>query len=104
MQAGRITTGPLFRPVDRHGRVRDRALSGEAIAAIAKRAVKRAALDPATSAGHLLRAGFCTQAACSGATAFDIMRQTHHRSVATVSRYVRDAQLFRDAPAGKLGL
>jgi hypothetical protein len=32
------------------------------------------------------------------------MRQTGHRSLAVVSRYVREAQLFRDAPASKLGL
>ena len=40
----------------------------------------------------------------NGATAFDIMRQTGHRSVAIVSRYIREAELFRDSPASKLGL
>ncbi len=49
-------------------------------------------------------AGFATQAARNGASAFDIMRQTGHRSITTVSRYVRDALIFRDAPASKLGL
>ena len=48
-------------------------------------------------------AGFATQVARNGGTAFNIMRQTGHRSIGTVYRYVRDAQIFRDAPAGKLG-
>jgi hypothetical protein len=33
-----------------------------------------------------------------------MMRQTGHRPAAMVSRSVRDAQFFRDAPASKLGL
>ena len=72
--------------------------------AILKRAVARAGFDPAGFAGHSLRAGFATQAARNGASAFDIMRQTGHKSITTVSRYVRDAQIFRDAPASRLGL
>ena len=72
--------------------------------AILKRAVKRAGFAPEEYAGRSLRAGFATQAARNGASAYDIMRQTGHRSITTVSRYVRNAQIFRDAPASKLGL
>ena len=67
-------------------------------------AVARAGFDPKEFAGHSLRSGFATQAARNGASAFDIMRQTGHRSITTVSRYVRDAQIFRDASASRLGL
>ena len=42
-------------------------------------------LQDAPFAGHTLRASFATQAARNGVTAFDIMRQTGHRSIATVS-------------------
>ena len=104
IESGSITRGPLFREVDRHGRVGARRLHSDSVGAILKRAVARAGFDPAKFGGHSLRAGFATQAARNGATAFDIMRQTGHRSLATVSRYVREAQIFRDAPAGKLGL
>ncbi len=102
--AAGVTEGPLFREIDRHGNVGARALHRDSIGAILKRAVERAGFDPAEFAGHSLRSGFATQAARNGASAFDIMRQTGHRSIATVSRYVRDAQIFRDAPASKLGL
>ncbi|WP_124846798.1 site-specific integrase [Acidipila sp. EB88] len=99
-----ITGGPLFRPVSRSGHIRNTTLHPDSVGAIVKRVVARAGFDPSAFAGHSLRAGFATQAARNGATAFDIMRQTGHRSVNTVSRYIREAQLFRDSPAGKLGL
>jgi integrase len=98
------THAPVFRAVDRHGNVRAAALDPNSIARIVKCALVRAGYPPANYAGHSLRAGFATQAARNGATAFDIMRQTGHRSVAIVSRYIREAELFRDSPASKLGL
>ena len=94
----------VFRAVDRHGNVRATPLDPNSIAKILKRALVRAGYAPEGYAGHSLRAGFATQAARNGATAFDIMRQTGHKSVAVVSRYIREAELFRDSPASKLGL
>ncbi len=104
IEAAGITEGPLFREIDRHGTVSIRALHRDSVGAILKKAVARAGFDPKEFAGHSLRSGFATHAARNGASAFDIMRQTGHRSITTVSRYVRDAQIFRDAPASKLGL
>ncbi len=95
---------PLFPAVSRTGTIRAEALHPNSIAKILKRAVTRAGYDPSGFAGHSLRAGFATQAARNGASAFAIMQQTGHRSIATVARYVRDATLFADTPAGKLGL
>jgi integrase len=102
--AARITAGPLFRAVDRHGRAGAAGLHADSVGTIIKRAVSRAGFDPEAFAGHSLRAGFATQAARNGATVFDIMRQTGHRSVQTVARYVREAQIFHDSPAQRLGL
>ncbi len=104
LEAAGIVEGALFREVDRHGTVGELGIHRDSVGAILKRAVARAGFDPKGFAGHSLRAGFATQAARNGASAFDIMRQTGHRSITTVSRYVRDAQIFRDAPASKLGL
>ncbi len=104
LEAAGIVSGALFREVDRHGKVGELGIHRDSVGGILKRAVARAGFDPAGFAGHSLRAGFATQAARNGASAFDIMRQTGHRSITTVSRYVRDAQIFRDAPASKLGL
>ncbi len=40
----------------------------------------------------------------NGSTELAIMRQTGHRSLATLRRYIRDSSLFGDNAAGKLGL
>jgi integrase len=99
-----ITSGPLFRSVNRHGRVTSRALSGGDIARRIKLACARCGLDPALYAGHSLRSGHATMAAISGASERAIMAQTGHRSVMMVRRYIRDGNLFRDNSGGKLGL
>jgi site-specific recombinase XerD len=102
--AARLTDGPAFRAVDRHGRVGAGPLNAGSIARIVKRAAEAAGLDPANYAGHSLRAGFATQAFLNGVTEVSIMRQTRHKSLNTLRKYIRDRSLFRDNPAAKLGL
>jgi site-specific recombinase XerD len=99
-----IVDGPLFRSITRHGTVQPRRLSGIDVARIVKKLAKRAGLDAAKYAGHSLRAGHATSAAIAGASERSIMAQTGHRSVQMVRRYIRDASLFRENSAGKLGL
>jgi integrase len=79
-------------------------VSGIDVARIVKKLVERAGLDTAKYAGHSLRAGHATSAAIAGASERSIMNQTGHRSVQMVRRYIRDAHLFRENSAGKLGL
>jgi hypothetical protein len=55
-----------------------------------------AGLDPATFAGHSLRAGFLTSAAEHGASVFKMMEVSRHRSVDTLRGYVRRANLFKE--------
>ena len=86
LEAVDIVYGALFREVDRDGKVGEVGIHRESVGAILKRAVTRAGSDPAGLAGHSPRAGFATQAARNGAGAFDVMRQTGHRSITTVSR------------------
>ncbi len=102
--AAGIEEGPLFRPVDRWGALRPAGrLSGRAVALVVQRAARRVGLDPAALAGHSLRAGFCTEAARAGASERAIMRQTGHKSTATVRGYIREGSMFLDhAGAGLL--
>ena len=79
-------------------------LSGRAVAEAVKRAAARAGVDPATVSGHSLRAGFATQAAMSGAAERAIARQTGHRNLQTLRKYIREGTLFRENAATKLGL
>jgi len=99
-----ISNGPVFRPVDRHGRIGQRVLSERAVGLIIKRAAERAGLDGALYSGHSLRAGFVTAATAGGAPERVIVEQTGHRSLATVRRYSgRWSHLDRHA-ADYLGL
>jgi integrase len=104
IESASLVEGPLFRPIDRHGRVGVARLYGIDVARVIKKLAARAGLDPVKFAGHSLRAGHATAAAIAGASERSIMNQTGHRSVQMVRRYIRDGRLFRDNSAGKLGL
>lgn len=104
LEMAAITSGPLFRSINRHGQVQAGRLGGLDVARVVKKLAERAGLDPAKYAGHSLRAGHATAAAIAGATERSIMKQTGHRSVQMVRRYIRDGSLFRENSAGKLGL
>ena len=97
-----IEAGPVFRPVDRHGRVASERLSGEAVSLIVKERVAAAGIDPAGFSGHSLRAGFATSAVQAGVSTLKIRSQTGHASDAMLARYVRDGELFVDNAAGAL--
>lgn len=101
--AATIAAGPLFRSVDRQGRI-GASLSEKAVALVVKRRAERAGMDPALLSGHSLRVGLATSAAAHGFEERDIQRQTRHRSVAGLRRYVRDGGLFRANVSGEGGL
>jgi hypothetical protein len=65
-----------------------------------KKAAERVGIDAASLAGHSLRSGLATTAARNGASGAPIMRQTGHRSVKMVRRYIREGSLFRDYASG----
>jgi integrase len=90
--------GPVFLNQS-GGRLGDRS-----VALIVKRAVSRIGLDPAEFGGHSLRAGFATSAAKAGAPERAIMRQTGHRSLPMLRRYIRDGELFTENAAAVVGL
>ena len=99
-----ITAGPVFRAIDRRGLASGKALHADSVAYLVKRAAGRAGFEAGQYAGHSLRAGLATQAAMNGASELAIMKQTGHRSLTTVRKYIREGSLFRDNAATKLGL
>jgi integrase len=100
--ASGIVERSLFRPVDRHRRVHDARLSGEAVSLIVRERVAAAGLDPTRYSGHSLRAGLATSAAQAGVPTWRIRAQTRHASDAMLSRYIRDGELFKGNAAGAL--
>ncbi len=103
LDASGITSGPLFRPIALGGKMSANRLSDRSVALIVKRSLP-ADRDAKKYAGHSLRAGLVTAAASGGASVKAIMRQTGHRSLATVMRYIREASLFRGNALSSTGL
>jgi site-specific recombinase XerD len=104
LEASRIEDGSLFRPVNRHGQVRNARLSDWAVAEVVKRSLKAAGKSARGYSGHSLRAGLVTQAAMGGASERSIQDQSGHRSLIVMRRYIRDGSLFRENAAAKVGL
>ncbi len=102
LSASGITESAIFRPVDRHGRVQNARLSGEAISILVRERIAAAGLDSMGYSGHSLRAGLATSAAQAGVSTWRIKAQTRHASEAMLARYIRQGELFTDNAAGAL--
>jgi integrase len=107
LELSKISTGPLFRKVNRGGAVERTRLSADAVRQILLKRAARAGLKGTLAepvSPHGLRAGFVTTAYRNGVPDEEIMGHTRHRSLTTMRSYVRRAKLSRESPAGKLGL
>ena len=109
LQAGREATGaplagPVFRKVDRWGRLWETGLTSGAVAKLVKRAASRAGLNAALYSGHSLRAGFATTAARAGKHERSIMAHTRHKSERVLREYIREGALFDENPTDDIGL
>lgn len=102
LQASGITTGALFRRVNRYDQLLPQRLTAQSVALIVKQRAKHAGFDPKALSGHSLRAGFATNASNRGASASSIRGQTGHKTDAMLQRYIRNSQLFSDNPNLKI--
>ncbi len=97
-----IEDGAVFRSVNRWGHVSPSRLTDHSVARVVKRSAKAVGLDPRKFAGHSLRAGFATSAARAGKSERAIMKQTGHKSVVMVRKYIREGSLFSENAAAGL--
>jgi integrase len=95
---------PLFRSVNQAQIIQSGRLCAAAVALVVKRYTRAAGLDATQYAGHSLRAGLATAAAAADVSERVIMKQTRHRSVQMVRRYIREGDLFRENAAARIGL
>lgn len=105
--AAELTEGPIFRKVNRGGRVEAARLTPDGVRQILlKRAAQGGVQGTLTEpvSPHGLRAGFVTTAYRNGVPDEEIMGHTRHRSLTTMRSYVRRTKLSQSSPAGKLGL
>jgi site-specific recombinase XerD len=98
-----ITVGPIFRSINKAGRISATRLSDRSVSDIVKAHAARIGLDARMYSAHSLRSGFLTSAAANGATIFKMMDVSRHKSADSLRGYVRDAELFKNhAGAGLL--
>lgn len=102
--AAAIVDGPVFRRVDRHGRISPSRLGSKAVAGVVKACAELTGLDPGIYGGHSLRSGLITTAIKVGKSEHLVMRQSRHKSIAVFRTYVRDVDLFSENAAAGIGL
>lgn len=103
LERAAISTGPVFRAIDRWGAIEERALTPQSINLIVKRRCAMAGLDPRQFSAHGLRSGYLTEAARRGVPLPEAMQQSQHRSVQQAASYYNEADRARGASA-RLGL
>lgn len=97
LKAAEITEGPIFREVDRHGRVGETALSDRSVARIVKRTFAPIGVKVEDFSGHSLRAGFVTTSLDRKVDPFKVMQITRHAKIDTLKIYDRRENDFDDS-------
>jgi integrase len=90
-----LGAGPAFRAVDRHGNIGHGRLSDTGHAAVVKRALAGAGLDPTRYGIGSLRRGLVLLAARSGVDDTGIAAQTGLKTLALVREYMRQDDMAR---------
>lgn len=93
-----IHRGPLFRPVDRWGRVSDRGLGPDSVRAAIKRRAAAAGIEGRVS-GHSLRIGTAQKLAEEGTSLVEIQKEGRWKSSDMPAYYVRGQVASRGAVA-----
>jgi len=99
-----IVEGPLFRAVDRAGRIGGGRLTARIVGERVKKIGARSGLDPGSYAAHSLRSGFATSAARANKSEAAIMRQGRWKSIPVARRYIRAGSRWHDHAGAGIGL
>jgi integrase len=91
LERAAITSGPLFRSIDRWGHVNRKGLDPQSVNLILKTRIAAAGVDPAAYSAHGLRSGYLTEAANRGISLPEAMQQSRHKSTAQAASYYNDA-------------
>jgi len=107
LEASGIKSGPVFRGVDRYGRLRPvlrsgRGVNGQTVANIVKARAQAVGIDPARVSGHSLRRGFMTQGSRAGIAKHDLCALSGHSPAGAVAEGYVQARAVLENPAGRL--
>lgn len=102
-----ITTGPIFRAINKGGAIGEKPMTAQSVALIVKRLAAAAEVpDPGEFSAHSLRSGMITTAIVNGCSAFEIMEVSRHKSEAVFRGYVQRARVaaYSNQTTTRLGL
>jgi integrase len=104
ISAAGVSSGPVFRQVNRWGHVSPDRVLPRTVASVVKEGATRLGLNPRDYGGHSLRASFATNAARAGARLEDIQARTGHRDLETLMEYIRRGRVLeRDSTVEAIG-
>ncbi|MFZ6774777.1 site-specific integrase [Undibacterium sp. SXout7W] len=103
LKAAKITSGPIFRKINRWGQLSEKAISPASVNSILADCADTAGLTYAPElSSHSLRRGMATSAYRAGADFREIKRQGGWRHDGTVHGYIEEASRFTNNAAGLL--
>lgn len=92
-----ITEGPIFRAINRGGKISLAAISDVYIHRIVRYRLKAAGYDESQFGAHSIRSGFVTECGRQGKALGDVMAMTTHRNVATCLRYYQSGNIINNS-------
>ena len=104
LEISEIKSGPIFRRFSKGLNLGKNRLTDQSVALFLKKHLLNAGIENQNYSGHSLRSGFATVTAESGADARSIMAMTGHKTTHMVSRYIKEANLFKNNALNKIKL
>ena len=99
IDASKVKEGPIFRPLHKAGKVRNRRLHPSAVAEIIRKRAAEAGIEKAKDlAAHSLRRGFITSAKSAGADDTRLMKHTGHKTWKVYAAYIADVDHWDNNP------
>ena len=95
LHASQITSGPIFRSINRHGKISSKRLNSRSVSVLLKNMSQTTFEDTKNIAGHSLRRGFVMSSLEADVSLVSIMNQTRHASVNTLKEYSCDRKNYK---------
>lgn len=103
LTAAKIKSGYVFRAFWRGSQaIKGGKMTDRTVALIVKKYAESAGMNPEQYSGHSLRRGFATAAARAEVDTFGIMRQTRHKSILMVNKYISEGNAFKQNALNKI--
>ena len=88
---------PVYRWISKRDEIQFRVLIDQRVVAIIKHYCAKIGLPSECFAGHSTRSGYVSTASAKGVPISEMMKRTRHKCVNSLSVYMKDADLFKDA-------